>query len=117
LEAEPLFCVINGPTRRRSSHLDGLGVAQWFEARVEPGMQMFPRALVHADLAAAAALAAAYDQRAATVREVRVIERQRLVDTQGRRQSTTTRPRKGRPWRPSPAARMTATISSTVGGS
>ena len=33
------------------------------------------------------------------------------------RHSTTIRPRSRQPWRPSPAVRMTATISSTVGGS
>jgi hypothetical protein len=54
------------------------------EAKVDPRLQVFPRPLVHADLAAAAALAAANEQRSATVVEVRLVERQRFMDAQAR---------------------------------
>jgi hypothetical protein len=46
------------------------------------GLRGLPRPLVHADLAAAAALAAAREQRAAATVEVGLVERQRLVNTQ-----------------------------------
>jgi hypothetical protein len=45
---------------------------------------VLPRPLVHTDLAPAPALAAAHEQRAATVVEVRLVERERLVDPQAR---------------------------------
>ena len=49
---------------------------------VEPRLQLLPGPLVHADLAAAAALAAAHEQRAAAGVEVGLGERERLVDPQ-----------------------------------
>ena len=65
---------------------------------------------VHADFAAPAALAAPDEQRAAAMVEVGLAERERLVDAQA-----------GAPQHhdqaAQPAARMTATISSMVGGS
>jgi hypothetical protein len=64
-----------------------------------------------------AALAAADEQRAAAPVEVAPVEVERLLDPGPARQRTTIRPRMRSPARPSPAARMTATISSTVGGS
>jgi len=51
-----------------------------FEAQIDPRLQVLPRPLVRADLAAAAAVAAADEQRSATVVEVGLAERQRLVD-------------------------------------
>jgi hypothetical protein len=56
-------------------------------------------------------------QRAAVAIEVGLAERERLTDPQPARQSTTIRPRSLTPSGPSPAARITAMISSTVGGS
>jgi hypothetical protein len=50
------------------------------EAHVESPLQVFPAPLVHADLAPALALAAPHEQRAATVVEVWLVERERLVD-------------------------------------
>src|SRR3954467_12682872 len=44
--------------------------------------EMLPRPLVHPDFATAAALTAAHEQRAATVVEVGLVERERLVDPQ-----------------------------------
>jgi hypothetical protein len=46
--------------------------------------RVLPGPLVHADLAAAPALAAAHEQRAATVVEVGLVERERLVDSHAR---------------------------------
>ena len=85
---------------------------------LEPGRELLPGPVVHADLAAAAALAAPDQQRAAARIEVGLGERERLVDAQP-----------GAPQHHDQAAqpaavhacrrrwRMTATISSTVGGS
>jgi len=57
---------------------------QWadrtFETQVDPPLQVLPCPLVHADLAAAPSLAAANEQRSATVVEVGLVERRRLVD-------------------------------------
>jgi hypothetical protein len=47
-------------------------------------LQLLPGSVVHADLAAAAALAAAHEQRAAPLIEVRLSERERFVDPQPR---------------------------------
>ena len=99
----PLMTQNSGPTG--SSH-----------AR-QPGLELLPAPVVHADLSAPAALAAADQQRAAARVEVGLGERERLVMRSPARQRTTIRPRSRRPWTPSPAPRMTATISSTVGGS
>jgi hypothetical protein len=52
------------------------------DARVEPGRELFPGPVVHADLAAPAALAAADEQRSAARVEVGLGERERLVDAQ-----------------------------------
>ena len=69
------------------------------------------------DLAAPPALAAPHEQRSAARVEVGLGERERLADRRPARQSTTIRPRRRRPWTPSPACRITVTISSIVGGS
>jgi hypothetical protein len=52
------------------------------DARLEPGRELFPGPVVHADLAAPAALAAADEQRSAARVEVGLGERERLVDAQ-----------------------------------
>src|SRR5215216_2673884 len=49
-------------------------------AHVEPGRELFPGPVVHPDLAAAAALAAPHQQRAAARVEVGLGERERLAD-------------------------------------
>jgi hypothetical protein len=82
-----------------------------------PRPQLLPGPLVHADLAPAAALAAADEQRAAAAVEVRLAERESLVDSQSGSPEPTIRARRRWPYAVSPAARITATISSTVGGS
>src|SRR5215207_7012913 len=51
-------------------------------AHVEPGRELFPGPVVHADLAAAAALAAPHEQRSAARVEVGLGERERLADAQ-----------------------------------
>jgi hypothetical protein len=59
--------------------------AHWeLEPQIEPDLQMLPSPLVHADSAAAAALAAANEQRAAAMVQVRRAQCQRLVNTQPR---------------------------------
>src|SRR5918994_7271742 len=65
-------------------------------------------------LATRPALAAPHEQRPAACVLVGLGERERLVDAQAARQSTTINPRSRRPCTPSPAAGMRATISSTV---
>src|SRR3954470_20864348 len=87
------------------------------EAHIDPTLQVLPGPLVHTDLAPAPALAAAHEQGPATVVEVGLVERERRADPKSVRHSTTIRPRSRHPSGPSPAARMTATISSTRGGS
>jgi hypothetical protein len=52
------------------------------DARLQPRRELFPGPVVHADLAAAAALAAAHKQRSAARVEVGLGERERLVDAQ-----------------------------------
>jgi hypothetical protein len=54
------------------------------EAQVDPTLQVLPAPVVHADLAAATALAAAHEQGPATVVEVRLAEGERLVDPESR---------------------------------
>src|SRR3954463_12800013 len=50
------------------------------EAHIDPTLQVLPGPLVHTDLAPAPALAAAHEQGSATVVEVRLVERERVVD-------------------------------------
>jgi len=54
------------------------------EAHVDPGLQLLPGPLLHADLAAAAVLSAANEQRAAAVAQVALAEDQRLVNPESR---------------------------------
>src|SRR5215207_7136007 len=62
------------------------------EAEVQPLLKLFPGPVVHADFAAAAALAAADEDRAAAGVEVSLGERERLVMRKPARQSTTISP-------------------------
>jgi hypothetical protein len=78
---------------------------------------MFPAPVVHPDLATTAALAAAHKQRAEARVEITLVEVERLLYPEPARQRTTISPRMGSPATPSPATRMTATFSSTGGGS
>jgi hypothetical protein len=66
---------LGGPVKDAEQRAD-----REIEAQIDPPLQVLPSPLVHADFAAAAALAAADEQRAATVVEVGLGERQRLVD-------------------------------------
>jgi hypothetical protein len=52
--------------------------------RAEPRLKALPSPVIHADLAAATALAAAHQHRASPLVEVRFAERERLVDAQAR---------------------------------
>jgi hypothetical protein len=85
------------------------------EPRLKPRLKLFPPPVVHADLAAAAALAASHQQRSAARVEVGLGNGERLADPQAL-QSTTIGPRSRRPWTPSPARRVRVTISSIVRG-
>src|SRR3954454_7120367 len=87
------------------------------EAHIDPPLQVLPGPFVHADLAAAAALAAADQQRSTTVVEVGFVELQRRLDPQARAPQHHDQATHAQPWRRPPAVRITATISSTVGGS
>jgi hypothetical protein len=77
------------------------------DARLEPGRELLPGPVVHGDLAAAAALAAPYQQRTATRVQVGLGERERLADAQTGAPEHHDRPRRRRPWTPSLALRMT----------
>jgi hypothetical protein len=78
---------------------------------------LLPWPAVDADLAAFAALAMADQDRASMSVKIALVERERFADRQPARQSTTIRPRSRIASASSPAARITAMISSTVGGS
>jgi hypothetical protein len=84
-------------------------------ADFEPWLQLIPGPAVHPDLAALPALASPNQHGAARAVKVRFGEIQRLADPE--RHSITIRAHSRAPSGPSPAARMTATISSIVGGS
>jgi hypothetical protein len=77
---------------------------------------MFPAPVVHPDLAATA-LAAAHQERAAARFEVALVEVERLLDPDPGAPENYDESRMRSPATPSPATRMTATISSTRGGS
>ena len=90
---------------------------RYAHARFEPGAEVLPAPGVHADLAAAAALAVPDQDRSETRVEVVLGQSQRFIDAQPRPPEQHDQARMRAPWLLSPAARMTATISSTVGGS
>ena len=82
-----------------------------------PQRQVLPAPVVHADLAPATVLAIA-DQKCAAPRvEIALGEIEHSWIRRPARHSTTISPRSRSPPTPSPAWRMTATISSTRGGS
>jgi hypothetical protein len=88
------------------------------DARRDPRTQLLPAPLVHPDLAPAPALAAADKYRSAPRVEVVLGQRERLLDAHpGAPQHDDHRAQPPPAWRSSPVGRMTATISSTVGGS
>jgi hypothetical protein len=80
-------------------------------------MQPLEAPAVHTDLAALAALAVADQHRAALLVEVDLGQRERFLDAQAGAPEHNDQTRARAPWTPSPAWRMTATISSTGGGS
>jgi hypothetical protein len=85
--------------------------------QLESGLELFPRPTAHADFAPAATLAAPYEQRAASLVKIVFSQFQRLVNAEPG--SPEDHDERAHPpaVRTSPAARMTATISSTLGGS
>jgi hypothetical protein len=83
---------------------------------LEPGLKLFPVVVVQADLAAAAAFAAAHEQRSAPlVESASPIARASWVRKPAR-ERTTMSARSRAACRPVPACRITATISAIVGG-
>jgi hypothetical protein len=84
---------------------------------VKPGLELLPAPGIHADLAASAALSSADED--AALRWVEIVSASASASLTRRpaRQSRTISARVRRPDGPSPARRITATISSTVGGS
>jgi len=80
------------------------------------GIDVLPGPAVHADLATLVALAMADDHRSRASVEVGLGERERLADPQPRNNSTISAHNRT-PLAPAPAVRITAMISSTVGGS
>lgn len=86
------------------------------DAQLLPGIDVLPGPAVHADLATLVALAMADDHRSRASVEVGLGERERLADPQPRNNSTISAHNRT-PLAPAPAVRITAMISSTVGGS
>jgi hypothetical protein len=84
---------------------------------VKQGLEFVPSPCVHADLAAAPALAAPDQERAAALIEIALGQSERLLDPQPGSPQDHDQGAWRRPWARSPAARMTAMISSTLGGS
>jgi hypothetical protein len=78
---------------------------------------LLPAPFVHPDLAAAATLAAADEDRSAPVVKVVLGQRQRFLDAQAGAPKNDDHRSQPPAWRSSDAWRMTATISSIVGGS
>jgi hypothetical protein len=129
-EAPTDACRDGGPAQLRSGGRTGpVPASRWsvdnaeqrtdrkLDSQLEPRAKLFPGPFVHADLAPSSALAAADEQRAAAVIEIGFGEAEGFLMRSPARQRITIRPRKRRPWTPSPAVRMMATISSTFGGS
>src|SRR5215207_6002858 len=72
------------PASRRSADDAEQRSDRQLDARLDPGRELFEGPVVHSDLAAAAALATADEQRSAACVEVGLGERERLVDAQAR---------------------------------
>src|SRR5215210_578341 len=87
------------------------------EPTVEPRPQLLESPVVHPDLAALAALALADEDRAAAGSRSGSVSDIASPIRRAARQSTTISARSRSPWSVSPAWRITATISSTLGGS
>jgi hypothetical protein len=87
------------------------------DSDAQPRVDLLPGPPVHADLASLSALAATNEDAAARPVKVTLGQRKRLADAQPGAQSTTMSARVLKPCVVSPATRMTATISSTAGGS
>lgn len=83
----------------------------------QPGVDLLPRPPVHPDLPTLAALASSDEDRAAFAVQIRLGKASASLIRNPARQSTTIKPRNLSPSGSSPAARITAMISSTVGGS
>jgi hypothetical protein len=86
-------------------------------ALLQPRRELVPRPRVHADLATLAALATAHEDRAAHAIKVALGKRERFADPQAGAPQHDDQAAHPRPSGRSPAQRMTATISSTTGGS
>jgi hypothetical protein len=82
-----------------------------------PGLEFFPCPSVHPHLAALVALAVPHEHSASTRVHVGLGKREGFADSQAPRQSTTINARRRTPPEALPAARITAMISSTIGGS
>ena len=104
------------PAGRAAQHAeeraDGQGPAQ-----LKPRVELLPRPAVHPDLAAATTLSSPDQHRAALAVKIGLSQRQRLAILSPARQSTMINPRSLIASGPSPAAPITAMISSTGGGS
>jgi hypothetical protein len=87
------------------------------DAQIEPRPKFVPSPSVHADLASASSLATAHEHGAAPMIEVSLGKRERLLDAQPRAPEDDDQARSRRPCALSPAACITAMISSIVGGS
>jgi hypothetical protein len=87
------------------------------QPELEPEAEVIPAPAVHADLAAAASFRVADQYRPRRASRSGSVTVSASVMRSPARQSSTISARRRAPWTPSPAWRMTATISSSVGGS
>lgn len=88
-----------------------------FHPELQPGIKLLPSPIVHPNLAALATLAVADEHRSEPGLEVSLGERQGLADPKTGSREDDCQPSKAQSRRPLPAWRITATISSTRGGS
>jgi hypothetical protein len=92
--------------------------ADWeLAGNLKPWVDLLPGPAIHPDLSPFAALSAPDEDGIAGRVQIALLEGECLADPEACRQSSTTSARSRSPWASSPTVRMTATISSTVGGS
>jgi hypothetical protein len=105
------------PAAGRTAHDAEQGADREPPAELEPGVKLLPRPAVHPDLSPTTALSRTNQNGAALPVKIGLGQRERLADPKPGTPEHDDHPRSLMPSGPSPAARMTAMISSTVGGS
>lgn len=86
-------------------------------AGLQPGLELAPCPAVHADFAALASLATADEHSATAAVKIALLQIERFADAEPGAPEEHDQGAESRPSARSPTVRITATISSTVGGS